>query len=444
MGEDDLGKQVWFIRSALGTLATVDGTGRPGPAPEPGEGATATRQQLLAAATQVGDRLAALALRGDDGASWLGLTTNERAQSSVAMLDIDLYSGLPGIALFLAQLAARTGATRHRRLAEETLRTLRRAIGLQQAELTRVGGFLGWGGIIYTLSQLAVLWDRPSLLDEAESLVSRIEASIDGDRFLDLSTGAAGAVMSLLALDHCRRSERTLAVARRCGERLLGTAVAVGEGRAWLLPNEAAPLAGLSHGAAGGAMALARLGSATGDARFTQGALAALRYERGLFDRQHGNWPDLRLGPEGREGKAPRPRGFMTAWCHGASGIGLGRLACVGHLADPTLHVEIDVALSTTLATGFGLNDSLCHGDLGNLDLLLEAQRCYGAGDPRTARLGSITAAVLEGAAQRGWRYGVTLDAETPGLMTGLAGIGYQLLRLADPGRVPSILLLDN
>ena len=28
--------------------------------------------------------------------------------------------------------------------------------------------------------------------------------------------------------------------------------------------------------------------------------------------------------------------------------------------------------------------------------------------------------------------------------MTGLAGIGYQLLRLADPNRVPSVLLLET
>ncbi|MFL6196078.1 MAG: hypothetical protein ACJ75H_18005 [Thermoanaerobaculia bacterium] len=30
-----------------------------------------------------------------------------------------------------------------------------------------------------------------------------------------------------------------------------------------------------------------------------------------------------------------------------------------------------------------------------------------------------------------------------PGLLTGLAGIGYGLLRAADPEHVPSVLLLD-
>ena len=32
---------------------------------------------------------------------------------------------------------------------------------------------------------------------------------------------------------------------------------------------------------------------------------------------------------------------------------------------------------------------------------------------------------------------------ETPGLMTGLAGIGYGLLRLAEPRRTPSVLALE-
>jgi len=41
-----------------------------------------------------------------------------------------------------------------------------------------------------------------------------------------------------------------------------------------------------------------------------------------------------------------------------------------------------------------------------------------------------------------GFVTGVPLGVETPGFMTGLAGIGYELLRLAQPGTVPSALLL--
>jgi lantibiotic modifying enzyme len=36
------------------------------------------------------------------------------------------------------------------------------------------------------------------------------------------------------------------------------------------------------------------------------------------------------------------------------------------------------------------------------------------------------------------------MEVESPGLMTGLAGIGYGLLRVAAPARVPSVLTLEG
>jgi lantibiotic modifying enzyme len=103
---------------------------------------------------------------------------------------------------------------------------------------------------------------------------------------------------------------------------------------------------------------------------------------------------------------------------------------------------EIDVALRTTLDLGFGMNHSLCHGDLGNLELLLLAGREQGRADAR-GQCAQTSAKVIGSIERQGWCTGLPLGAETPGLMVGLAGIGYQLLRLARPDRVPSVLLLD-
>lgn len=41
------------------------------------------------------------------------------------------------------------------------------------------------------------------------------------------------------------------------------------------------------------------------------------------------------------------------------------------------------------------------------------------------------------------WRCGSLPGIDSPGLMTGLAGAGYALLRIAAPERVPSLLALD-
>lgn len=63
---------------------------------------------------------------------------------------------------------------------------------------------------------------------------------------------------------------------------------------------------------------------------------------------------------------------------------------------------------------------------------------------PRYAReCARLAAVILESIEREGWLCGLPSGVESPGLMTGLAGIGYGLLRLAAPERVPSVLTLD-
>ena len=54
-------------------------------------------------------------------------------------------------------------------------------------------------------------------------------------------------------------------------------------------------------------------------------------------------------------------------------GVGLARLHVLPHRDDAAMRAEIDAALQTTLARGFGLNHSLWHSDLGNLEILVHA-----------------------------------------------------------------------
>jgi len=136
---------------------------------------------------------------------------------------------------------------------------------------------------------------------------------------------------------------------------------------------------------------------------------------------------------------------FVHAWCHGAPGIGLSRLGMLTGTADEALAAEVQAAVRTTLAAGFGRGHCLCHGDLGNLELLLQASRSSLA--PQLAPdLPSVTYGLAKGMldcmAREGRICGVPQAVETPGLMTGIAGIGYQFLRLYDPASVPSVLSL--
>ena len=63
-------------------------------------------------------------------------------------------------------------------------------------------------------------------------------------------------------------------------------------------------------------------------------------------------------------------------------------------------------------------------------------------GSPWPEHLDIATAWVVDSIERNGWLCGNALDVESPGLMTRLAGIGYELLRLAEPDKVPSVLAL--
>jgi lantibiotic modifying enzyme len=206
-------------------------------------------------------------------------------------------------------------------------------------------------------------------------------------------------------------------------------------------------LGGFSHGTAGIALSLLQLAARSGEDRFRRTALSALGYDRSLFVPELNNWADLRvfaprtIRDDPVEPAVELPRKSMVAWCHGAPGIDLARLAALDQMADATTRDEIDIALTATKQYGFAMGHSLCHGATGNLELLLTAAGSLGRTEDHDA-LERATASVVASMEANGFVTGVPLGVETPGLMTGLAGIGYELLRLAEPDRVPSVLLL--
>ena len=67
---------------------------------------------------------------------------------------------------------------------------------------------------------------------------------------------------------------------------------------------------------------LLRLHAATGESRFREAALEGLAYERSLYSPADRNWPDLRESSLDLPGSDPGSPYFMSAWCHGAAGIG--------------------------------------------------------------------------------------------------------------------------
>lgn len=412
--------------------------------------------RLMAAARRLAQQLEAAAVHGPDGhPGWIGLRYLGGADRfQLEPLGDNLYDGACGVALFFAALARADGDAHAATMARDALAPLR---GLLQrtddpavvAALTEhgIGGMAGVGSLVYALTRVGSLTDDATLLDDAQAAALLIHPEpIAADGSFDVVSGAAGAILALLALYGDTADGSVLAQVVRCGRHLLESRSAWGAGRAWISSDEDRPLTGFSHGAAGIAYSLVRLHTATGVRDFLDAAREAMAFERSVFSEAHANWPDLRRSAASPGGQASEagPR-FGLGWCHGAPGLALGRLGALATLNEPQLRAEIDLALATTEAVGLTGVDQLCCGNLGRAEIMLVASIRLGEARWLEAAQ-TLTARTLDRAEQTG-RYRVHPSLNNhllvPGHFQGAAGIGYGLLRMAHPDLAPSALLLE-
>lgn len=403
--------------------------------------------EALAEAVVIGEELCERAIVADDGSvTWLGLEFIPGPERwKLQPLDRELYGGACGVALFLATLHHASGDGRFRDLGMASLVSLQKTlrdpdVDKRLDERVAIGGAVGLASYAYALSRVGELLGEDELLADAHRAAALLQPDrIEKDERLDVIAGAAGAILGLLAWRRRGGDGDVLNTAIACGEHLLEKRTETKQGpRAWRAFGDSGQfLTGFSHGAGGNAYALLRLFEATGEQRYKEAAEEAIRYERALFSPEQANWPDLREAGDDSE------PGFMVAWCHGAPGIGLARLGGLRVLDSPRVREEIDVAMQTTADCPLGGRDNLCCGTMGRTDILLSFARRLKRPqvEDRARRHAAWTVCR---ARQQGYRILdiEAQDAFVPGMFQGLSGIGYAMLRLADP-KLPSVLLWE-
>lgn len=409
---------------------------------------TGAAPSFLATADRIGCRLCRDAVWHGERCNWLGWSMEFRAGSwapAFRAMGALLYDGTAGIGLFLARLSGLTDDPIARATARGALAQALSAVDAL-AGAGEYGFYSGLSGIAHACTQAARLLDDAALAERGEAALLRAARIAPHGQRLDVINGSAGLIPALLAATSGPRGDEMLDAAILHGEQLLALADRSAEGWSWSTMGEVSRnLVGYSHGTTGIACALAELALAADRPGFLEAAREALRYERAHFRPAQGNWPDFRtLGGVSADGEPA----CMTAWCHGAPGIGLGRLRMRDALPDePGLLAEAEIAVATTAASltgpaswGAG-NFSLCHGHAGNAELLILAADRLGRPELRRGaeELGAAAASWFE-EQNLPWPCGVPGAGETPNLMLGLAGIGHFYLRLHDPETVPSVL----
>ncbi len=443
MDEKEIAWQVEVIRENTNSAA------RPATLPaaaavpqQPAESLAAAKQIFVAEADTIAAELSRLAIRRGPGAAWIGLDwLGDSDVFQLVCLGPDLYNGASGIAVFLAAHAAAAGSNPSGALALAALSHFRKTLhGRNAARMARtlgIGGTLGLGSIVYALTVMADCLHDKDLLDDAQRAADLFtDGLIAADQQLDVMGGSAGAILGLLRLYRDTKSAAVLGRATKCGEHLLGQSrVGEADRRSWIGQGSGVQgLNGMSHGAAGFAYALAALAAATGREDFAQAAAECIAFEDASYDAERHNWPDLRGG---------EPH-WQCQWCHGATGIGLARLAVarrgVGDMQRLTTDIGNAVAgVERGKPTPL---DTLCCGTLGGIEFLCEAAGVLDRADLRDEASRRLLAIVQGAAATGDYRWNSGRRQFNLGLFRGLAGVGYTLLRQADAS-LPNVLIWE-
>jgi type 2 lantibiotic biosynthesis protein LanM len=405
-------------------------------------------EQFVNEAISIAQTLHHSAIVAEDGSmSWISVHYQHRTQNfSIPRIAVSLYDGHCGLALYFAALYHITQDSTWREFALLTLNPLLQGIRTQDpsimklAKLLGIGGGDGLGSIVYALAWINQWLQAPELVEDAQQIASWITPEkIADDRAFDVIGGAAGTILGLLALiPRVEASHRAtlLKQAMACGQHLLAHQSSTNGAKAWKTWRRQQTLTGFSRGAAGIAYALLRLYAVTEDSQFFDAAVEAIAYEQTQFSPAAQNWRDMRS----------QTHQTQLSWAQGAPGIALARLGSLSVLDTAEIREQIAIALNTTQRSMLWGNDALCWGNLGRVETVLFASQQLN--QPELFSFAHQTAStVLNKAHTQG---GFTLSefspsgVNDPGFFHGLSGIGYQLLRIAHPDRLPSVLLWEG
>jgi type 2 lantibiotic biosynthesis protein LanM len=389
-----------------------------------------TSSRLIEEAVNLARSLQRQAVRGSDGSvTWLGLVRRPKARNySFGPVGLGVPDGLAGVALFLAALENATHGAEFGDTALGTLKPIRRALESYEAAL-RAGtkstgrdltlGGAGLGSVAYAFTRIGGLLREDAPLEIARIAASLIKPELFGaDTNLDVESGVAGAILGLLSLHKARCDSSVLVRAVGCGDHILKRHTESGENgsRPPALAGELG--ADFGCGPAGVGYALMRLYRATREQRFLQPASELLA-----------------AGPDVKER-------------HSANGNGFARtgLSWLGHLAaadDSESHPRIETALRCCLAASLDAPDQVACGLAGRWDFLLEASELTSRPELLDAARKQAGFSIDRARRDGGYRLHPELPSGIflPGFVEGISGIGYEFLRLALPGSMPSVLL---
>ncbi|MFD2655626.1 type 2 lanthipeptide synthetase LanM family protein [Gracilibacillus thailandensis] len=380
----------------------------------------------------------------DNHVQWVSLSFHPSGQVVAGPLNYNLYDGLGGIGLYLIYYYNKHYSL-DQNFIDSFINTIRMLYRTTKS-INNISAYHGLTSYIYIVDKMLECGhvNKKDATEIYEEYCNKINKNIDSIIVTDFIGGLAGVLKVLTLLYQKYKLEFLKQTADIVYKQLISKAYSKGDMIYWKFDiNKQHGLTGFSHGQTGVCYALSEYYKIIeNDSKKRKNILhfikQALNYEDEYYDPIEGNWYDNR-----------QSRAFTFSdpfWCHGAAGILLGRIKIQHNLKNNLKVRYIREALSTTIRLGnrHTKGNSLCHGTLGNLDILIEVKNHFSGNDLAyvDSSIKSWIANYVKSMNELGWQNGFSKDISNPGLMLGKTGQLYTLLRYKDSS-LPCILTLS-
>ncbi len=404
-------------------------------------------------AYSIAENLIAKAQKDQFGIYWETSIYNPQIEDYKLLAITNIYNGSAGITLFFLELFNVSQSKKYQEIAREGI-----AWVVDKHEKTEDNNYCFLTGnmsIVYLLIRAHEIFGQKEYLEKALQIAekSKIFFQFKDCEYLN---GTAGTILSLLHLYEVSKQNWLLAYIQEFLHQLLKKAIIDKNGIYWDRKHDQIKgLCGFSHGVSGIAYVFLILASYFDTKSLVWLAEKAFEYENQHYSKENGNWADFRKGIYFKKNEQEfedafnnddksffEKPDFMTAWCHGAPGIGLANLQGFKVTKKKEYWDNVIIAVETILSQiDYRNSPTICHGILGNIELILEVYH-FTKDEKYLKSVQSIAEKVITrkkelGFYQKGSRIA---KGEEDGLFLGNAGVGYFYLRLTHPS-VPSILM---
>lgn len=366
------------------------------------------------------------------------------ARFQICLMNNSIYDGMAGICLFYRTLYDYSLNPRHLNISKKIQKTicknyrkdlqnLENDFEIQDIPLAPLSGITS---LLYLMELYPDDFYEESLY---QYIVKKVKSMIPYTIQYDYMSGLAGLILFVSKSNLMDENDKSFII-KYSGERLLQLAQTNSDNMlcwTYLDGNKATGkdemiLGGFAHGSASVAAAFLHAYLYVKDKNFLIAFKKALRHDRSFYSEALQGWYD------GRDKQRKHDSG---SWCHGAAGIALSRLiiTSLGY-KDELIDRELGIA-KIKVRDRLGGNLCICHGTLGNIEILKAILGALNENDDITIPwVQSIIKHINSG---EDIVCGDDNVNSQIGLYMGISGIGYQLLRFLDWKKVPSIMGLE-